>query len=152
MKIEEIPNWIDTTTRLTDDRFKKIFIFFVINFPVPKKSARAITLPDDVAIPIKYKVAEKASEMEDMLVNNNLEPFPPNADFEERAVFTRSQNTVVLSFINHIRNSIAHGRFNIIQNREEGILVMEDMNKNKECSARVVVKTNTLTKWIDGIK
>lgn len=78
--------------------------------------------------------------------------FPPIGDFEERAVFTRSQSTVVLSFIDHIRNSIAHGRFNILPiGKREDILIMEDVNKNKECSARILVKVNTLTKWIEAI-
>lgn len=152
MKIEEIPEWIDTTTKLTGDKFKKVFIFSVINFPVARKSARAITLSEDVAVPIGYTMVGKAAEMEEPLNENNLMVFPPKGDLEERAVFTRSQNTVVLSFIDHIRNGIAHGRFNIVQNRKEEILILEDMNKNKECSARIVVKTNTLTKWIDEIK
>lgn len=67
MEIDEIPSWIDSTTKLTGDKFKKIFIFSVINSPVAKKSARAITLPEDVAIPIQYKAVESADKMEEFL-------------------------------------------------------------------------------------
>ena len=152
MTIYEIPTWVDNTSRITGDNFRKIFIFAVINFPVPKKSARAIPLSKDVAMPIKSKNVENASEMEKKLKEKNLMEFPPTGDYEERAVFVKSQKTVVLSFIDHIRNSIAHGRFNIIRNGKEDVLVIEDMNRSKECSARIVVKVSTLVKWIDGIR
>ena len=149
MKIDEIPTWVDKTSKLTGENFKKIFIFSVINFPVPKKSARAITLPEDVEIPITYKAVDNAAKMESALTEQNLMKFPPTGDFEERAVFVTSQNTVVLSFIDHIRNSIAHGRFNLVRNGKEDVLLMEDMNKNKECSARIVAKAGALVKWIN---
>lgn len=148
MKIAEIPNWIDKTSRLTGENFKTIFIFCVINFPIPQKSARAITLSEDTEIPIKYKAVDNATEMEKALTDQHLLKFPPTGDFEERSVFVRSQNTVVLSFIDHIRNSIAHGRFNLVRNGKEDVLLMEDINKKKECSARIVVKAGTLVKWI----
>lgn len=150
MYIEEIPNWIDQNTKLTGDRFRNIFLFFVIHSPVPKKSARAYSLPESIEIPIKkYKGVNSASEMEEVLNMNNLLAFPPTGDFEERAVFTRTQdNNNVLSFIDHIRNSIAHGRFNIIHAGKKEILIMEDRNRNKECSARIVVNLDTLSNWI----
>lgn len=150
MYIEEIPNWIDQKTKLTGDKFKNVFIFSVILFPVPAKSARAVSLPESIEIPIKkYKVVKAASEMEEFLNRDNLLAFPPTGDFEERAVFTMSQKNNVLSFIDHIRNSIAHGRFNIIKTGKNEILIMEDRNKHKECSARIVVSLNTLSKWIN---
>lgn len=149
MTITEIPSWIDKTSKLTGENFKKIFIFAVVNFPVPRKSARAIPLPENVEIPIKYKAGKTAHEIESTLADYNLMNFPPAGDFEERAVFVTSQNTVVLSFIDHVRNSIAHGRFNLVRNGKVDCLVMEDMNTNKECSARIVVKAGTLVRWIE---
>ncbi len=149
MYIDEIPNWIDQSTKLTGEKFKKIFIFSVILFPVPEKSARAVCLPESIEIPIKKsKCVTSASEMEEVLKMNNLLTFPPTGDFEERAVFTKSQKNYVLSFIDHIRNSIAHGRFNIINTGNNDFLILEDRNKHKECSARIVVSLTTLTKWI----
>ena len=153
MKIDKIPDWIDENTKLTSDLFKKLFIFSVINFPIPEKSARAIPLPEGVEVPLRnYKAVRNASEMEEKLIESDLISFPPPADYTERAVFTCSQDTVVLSFIDHIRNSIAHGRFNIMSNRKEYILILEDRNKNGECSGRIIAKLNTLVKWIDEIK
>ncbi len=151
MKVDVIPSWIDATSKLTGDKFKKIFIFIVINFPVAEKSARAIDLPNDITVPISYKIVTKADEIEEELIKQNLMVFPPTGDFEERAVFVRSQNTVAVSFIDHIRNSIAHGRFNVVRNGSDEILVMEDMNRKKECSGRIVVRTSTLVKWIEEI-
>ena len=150
MYIEEIPNWIDPNTKLTGDKFRKLFIFSVILCPVPAKSARAVSLPESIEIPIENcKVVSAASDMEEFLNMYNLLTFPPTGDFEERAVFTRSQDNYVLSFIDHIRNSIAHGRFNIIKTGKNEILIMEDRNRNKECSARIVVSLNTLSNWIN---
>ena len=121
MKIEGMPSRIDATTKLICDNCRKFLIFFVINFPVPKKSARAISFLDDVKVLINYKIIEKASNVDDVLVGNNLDPFPSKAEFKERTVITRSQSTIVLSFIGHIRNSIAHGRFNVIRNGKEDV-------------------------------
>ncbi len=149
MTIDDVPIWIDPKSKLTGNKFRDLFIFAVIHFPVSAKSARAIPLPDPIEMPIKkYKCVRSVAEFDAIICNFNLLSFPPSADFEERTVFTSSQDTVVLSFIDHIRNSIAHGRFNIIENRNDPILIMEDRNKNKECSARIVVKLNTLMKWI----
>ena len=150
MVIEEIPNWIDKNTKLTGDKFKKVFIFFVILIPNPKKSARAVNLPESIKMPIKkYECVKSASELDKTLDSYNLLAFPPTGEFEERAVFTKSQKNYVLSFIDHIRNSIAHGRFNIISTGKKDILIMEDRNSNCDCSARIVVNLNTLSNWID---
>ncbi len=150
MYIEEVPNWIDPKTKLTGDKFKKVFIFSVILCPVPTKSARAVSLPESIKIPIKnYKVVSSASEMEKFLNDFNLMTFPPTGDFEERAIFVRAHDNNVLGFIDHIRNSIAHGRFNIIHTGKNDILIMEDRNKYQECSARIVVSLNTLSNWIN---
>ena len=48
MKIPAEPTWIDSTSKLTGDKFKKIFIFFVINAPILEKTARAIKCPFDM--------------------------------------------------------------------------------------------------------
>ena len=89
MKIPAEPTWIDSTSKLTGDKFKKIFIFFVINTPIPEKTARAIVLPTGVDVPIDYKMVDIADKMEGELRNKNLLSFPPTGDFEQRAVFTR---------------------------------------------------------------
>ena len=59
MRVDVIPPWIDNTTKLTGDKFKKIFLFAVINFPVIPKSARAIALPDNTT----KKFTEKTEHM-----------------------------------------------------------------------------------------
>ncbi len=59
-----------------------------------------------------------------------------------------------MSLFYHIRNSFAHGRFSIVQNDMEKMLVMEDCspkaNKSttqKPLSARIVLKLSTMLKW-----
>lgn len=152
MRVDEKPIWIDSTSRLTGDNFKKVVIFSIINCPVNKKTARARKLPNNIKVPIDLIMKNNAGEIEEGLLNKNLMIFPPTGDWEERAVFVKSQKNKAISFIDHIRNSLAHGRFNVVLNAREEYLVMEDRDSNGACSARIIVKVRTLKEWFEGFE
>jgi len=80
----------------------------------------------------------------------------------ERVLIYDCERNKYKSLFIHIRCALAHGRFNIIHIKEsnENIYIMENCNpkdKNKDnekikLTARMILKENTLLRWIEIIK
>ena len=83
--------------------------------------------------------------MENGLIEKNLMCFPPNGNFEERAVFVRLTDTVVIGFIDHIRIQLHTVDLTLFE-MEKDVLIIEDMNRNKQCSGIIIVKASTIVK------
>ena len=75
-----------------------------------------------------------------------------------RIVVYNSENNIMLSVFDHIRNSLAHGRFTIY---EDGFIALEsgkniydkEHKKNMiDVRARMILKKETIMKWIDIIE
>lgn len=154
--ISEVPAWVknDNIDKLT----KEMLRFLIINTPNISISARAKViasygieedkylsyLKDSIE---KWKSSGNNVLEEQHLLEVDLLRFPPaNANLSERICFSYKDDELIGLFT-HIRNSLAHGRFNIAGSKSNPILVMEDINTSKNCSARMIIKIDTLKKW-----
>lgn len=102
----------------------------------------------------------KASCQQDMKnaceVCNLKKDFSRNID-EERVAFVKVKNyNEILSLFYHIRNSLAHGRIAIKENKKKQIIyILEDGKKSNGrfiVTARMILKEDTLLTWIKIIK
>ncbi len=166
LKLDKVPTWItqDNIEKMKSDDFQQIVRFFVINTPDKITSARGIEIVeygyDDEEklfkelignIPCQRK--NQSIERSDLKAVNMLE-FPPT-DMNESMCFAVSNSKPVTSLFIKIRDSLAHGRFNIGGSPKMPFLVMEDINKHENCSARIILKVKTLKSWImklEGVK
>ena len=92
------------------------------------------------------KSANDMKEIIELQQLNNLDKLPSHDVF----CFVDSCKNVFNSIFRHIRNSFAHGRFFVYRKDNNDYIFMEDTYKNKVTS-RIVVKVETLIKWIDLI-
>ena len=176
--VEEKALWI-TTDAIDAEKFSRIFWFFVINSPVNGLTARQKSLLDygwskpwHKPYCLRRKLNEMSTNkeliysaqtydaMDVALRKSSLLVFPPLEINTERVCIYNGKRTQYLSLFYHIRNAIAHGRFSIVSNENESVLIMEDVtnkrkwmdNEKKTCSARMVLRISTLLKWIDYIE
>lgn len=104
-------------------------------------------------------LAQTYNEMSDALEKADLEDdFPTDLSKERICVYNNEKNQFMSVFY-HIRNALAHGRINIVDENGECTFVLEDINskiKNKNnhvaVSARMILKRSTLLKWIEIIE
>ena len=82
------------------------------------------------------------------LKESELDIFPPLADYTERVCFPYTKQCELIYFLGHIRNSLAHGRFNVVGTKKDPIIIMEDRNSSGNCSARMILHLSTMNKWI----
>ena len=82
------------------------------------------------------------------LKESELDIFPPLADYTERVCFSYTKQCELIYFLGHIRNSLAHGRFNVVGTKKDPIIIMEDKNSSGNCSARMILHLSTMNKWI----
>lgn len=128
-----------------DSDFVDIFTFFVINSPCSTLSRRRISLYDYgwntpwrkpfslrrqlQRASSNYKLlhsADNVDSVEAALEKASLDDENwTNANMESICVYDCEGNQF-LSVFYHIRNSLAHGRFNIFQEDEDWIFYMED--------------------------
>ena len=163
LKLDKVPTWItqDNIEKMKSNDFQQIVRFFVINTPDKITSARGIEIAeygyDDEEelfnelignIPCQKK--NQSIEKTDLTEVNMLN-FPPT-DMKESMCFAVSNNKPVTSLFIKIRDSLAHGRFNIGGSPKMPYLVMEDINKSDNCSARIILKIKTLKSWIKKLE
>ena len=171
------PKWIDKKKKMEcyyDDDFFRILLFFVINTPCADVSYRSKDLEQygwdknvwkkshlknrllkvtELERGRTFIVADKIDEMKKICeiagTKNNFYQYWNN----EKIVIYNSRKNEFLSVFHHIRNSLAHGRFEIYEDKLGSITyVMEDgvRTKNKfEVRARMILKKQTLINWID---
>lgn len=160
------PNWIkNNDIDFSDRNFQRIIDFYLLKSPAENLSARGRTLESygwnntydlkrkigliSKLKPSMFAFADALKEMEEALKDSNLyQRFWEN--HKERVCLYIVKNQLNSLFY-HIRNSFAHGRFDIIKTKTDNIFVMEDVNK-KYISARMVLKESTLLNWIDIIE
>ena len=71
------------------------------------------------------------------------------AEIDEAGIFHFSESeTRMESFFRHIRNSLAHNRTYVFGNN---FILLEDCDENKNITARLLIKINTLLNWIKVI-
>lgn len=173
---EFIPNWISDGDILNmDEDTRKIIYFFVAETPCKNESARGKTLSqygwenDDP--PKEGNFEEGLFEIAG-LTKENLFFESKREKMKERfnetgmtgAFYEKLGGNFIVSLVNrnrvldifrHIRNSIAHLRFDI-KNTELGtFFIFEDGAQNGkkfEVKARMILKKETLLKWIEWIK
>ena len=168
--IADNDEWLQTASPfdVIDEDMKIIIIFFVFHIPVEGVSARGKSLKEygwgkkskanDFKelkrrliefgeMNEKYFVCEDNFEkLKNALTENQLIDFPGNIE-KQKLVFTKNKNGINESLIFHIRNAFAHGRVAFYKNGQ--YIVMEDINpQNKVISARMILKKETLMKWI----
>lgn len=101
--------------------------------------------------------AESYDQLEDALEKANLgDDFTDDLITERIAIYDKNKNQF-MSIFYHIRNSLAHGRMNMIDNNGDCIFIMEDVvpNRNSDrlkLSARMVLRKETLLNWIHIIE
>ena len=101
--------------------------------------------------------AKTYDEMDITIDKANLkDEFPLNVSHERIAVYNNKNNQFISTFY-HIRNSLAHCRFNIQEDEESNdwFFIFEDGIKSKEkfkLSARMVLRLSTLLAWIKLIE
>ena len=94
--------------------------------------------------------------MESNLEKADLKDSFPS-DFErERICVVDNKKNQFMSVFYHIRDSFAHGRFYVQDCNGIKVLVMEDVaiskGAQKPVTARMIIRKETLLKWIDLIK
>lgn len=175
------PTWLEQIApeKFNDADLFKIVVFFVFHSPCPKQSARGkplseynwntpwkkpyrldLQLMNASSLPISikhfrpYKDAEKA--FDEVKLKDN---FPSDLSDERICIYDNEYNQW-LSIFYHIRNSLAHGRLNMIDLAGECVFVLEDISTKKEkgkrdqrkVSARMILRKSTLLKWISIIE
>ena len=96
-------------------------------------------------------MAEVWNEMKPVLEDAGLSKKFPLKKYEEKICVYKKDNQLV-SVFSHIRNSLAHGRFNIIDFNSETFFILEDSGTKNRVSARMILKKSTLLKWIEAIE
>ena len=152
-----------------DDDFKKLFIFYVINTPCKNVSGRGVDLTEygwdekilhsklnkyllEVA-GLKKGVTFAIENIRNMRMScetiSLMENFYENRNTERIVMYDKCSNEF-LSICYHVRNSFAHGQFEMYEDRDEITFVMEDFSTHDNAvSARMVLKKSTLLKWIE---
>ena len=163
--------WLDTPSPFDslDDDWNKIIRFYVFHVPVEGVSARAKTLKqfgwgnksrsNDFKL-LKARLTEVAQlngkqinsidkweEVKQAFIDNNLEEFP--SDYTTvRLTFRKDKSGICESLCNHIRNSFAHGRVAFYENAGEVYIAMEDIDKDRDVTARLILNKTILLRWI----
>lgn len=167
--------WI-APEEFNDTDLFRIITFFVFHSPCPNLSSMGKQLSDYgwnspwikpfylnkqlIQASTNQKLifpANSYDKLEDTLEKSILnEPFPSDYETERIAVYN-NENNQFLSIFYHIRNSLAHGRINMVDCNGECVFIFEDVVPNKKknelkLSARMIIKKSTLLRWIDIIE
>lgn len=186
-RVEKKPNWlIDLPDNLlNDENYIKIYDFFVIHSVVDGISARGRdllydygwsnpwkkpyylnkqlkTLTTDKYLLFSAQVYEQKKDskqkelMDKALDKANMKIFPQYT--KEKICIYDSKKNQILSTFAHIRNSITHCRFNVVDSEGTRVYCFEDIDTKRmpegkhKVSARIVLFEKTLIDWIDLIK
>ena len=169
------PGWIHRKKeeKYLDKDFMRIFVFFVINTPCTESSYSGIDIKDygwdknlwrnnglknklfsraGLIRDDSFVVAKKTSEMKKACEKGKTKKNFHNDRSKEKVVIYKSKDNEFLSICNHIRNSLAHGRFSIYDSEHGDVYVMEDgvkRNGKFQVRSRMILKKSTLISWID---
>jgi len=153
-----------------NENFIRIYSFYVLYSPCVGLSPRCKTLADyGWSAPFRKpfylnKQLKKASNNEKLIFSAKtkndmdealrkaglLEEFLSDMNLDKVVIHNNKNNQFISTFY-HIRNAIAHGRFNIQYYQGEKIYVVEDQT-NEYITARMILRERTLLNWIDIIE
>ena len=172
-----VPSWVSTLPPAVYNNIELFDIvkFYVFNTPCKTLSSRSITLGDygwtsPWSKPFYLnKQLKQASSNQNLLfsaaslnvMDNALQKADlldlSNTDISlERICIFNNQKNQFMSVFYHIRNSFAHGRFNIYllnENSDDLVFLLEDVSPSsnrsgeKPVSARMIIRKSTLLKW-----
>ena len=173
------PGWIHKEIRDKDKDidFFRIILFYVINTPCIELSTSSLPmshygwkskvwkdskLKDELFSIAKLKrgttyiAVKKTDEMKKACDKASLKrKFHDDRDVE-RIVVYKSKYNEFLSICYHLRNALAHGRFQIYENtNKEPVFAIEDgvkINGDFYVRSRMVLKKATLISWINIIE
>ncbi len=172
------PAWIRwiAPDRFEDRDLFRIVVFFVFHSPCENLSSMRRTLAEygwtapwkkpyylnkqlrQVASNYKLLFSAKGyNEMDVALEKADLrENFPCNFSYERICIYDNQRNQF-LSVFYHLRNAFAHCRLNMVDVGGECVFILEDVQPNKnsdqlKVSARMILRKNTLLRWIDLIE
>lgn len=174
---DKTPPWKDPLNQeiLDSKDFQKIFFFFTVFTPCPGLSSREKTVESyGWSNPWKHPfflnkqlqqvtknkklvyVAESYNLLEILQESGLEKDFPNNLNSEKICIYDTKSNHY-LSIFYHIRNSFAHGRFNIAFYNDEQVFIFEDVVKKEKAqiiklSARMILRKSTLLRWIQIIE
>lgn len=160
----------------SSENTKKIWSFYVLETPVVGLSARSKDLKShgwnkpwnknyylnkqlkEISTNIELMSStDKYDKMDEALEKVKLlDNFPSDLGYERIGIYNNKKNQFISTFY-HIRNSLAHGRFDVRMTSEEKVRVyiFEDVIKDKDgfkISARMILREDTLISWINLIK
>lgn len=149
ISVDEKAKWINEKLLISEE-ILRTYRFFVLNSSVDGLSSNEQLLFS----------SHTYEAMEDSLIKADLIDFPPGDIITERVCFYNNKSAQYLSLFFHIRNSFAHGRYNTVKYDKDVIFIMEDVtikrkwmpSTKKTCSARMVLRLSTLSKWMDLIE
>ena len=171
--VDNKPTWVK---REKDDfckreNYRKIIDFYLLNTPVTSLSSRSVSLcergwvtpwrkPFYLNRQLKqsssnYKLLFSAATynaVEEALTKADLkDDFPSNIEYERVCIYDNQKNQF-MSLFYHLRNSLAHGRFNIeLLDEDNYSYIFEDVagkGNRVKVSARMIIREDTLLKWI----
>lgn len=174
MKIDKNATWLQwiAPEKFNDKDLFRIVVFFVFHCPCEGVSAMGKSLdeynwhkPWSKPFYLNTQLKQVSSsdtliyysnaydKLDEKLVEANLaENFPSDFNTERIAIYN-NKGSRFMSVFYHIRNAFAHGRLNMVDVKGECIFVLEDVSpKTKNVSARMILRKNTLLKWIDIIE
>ncbi|PWL78227.1 MAG: hypothetical protein DBY20_07865 [Coriobacteriia bacterium] len=175
--VEHKPEWVgDNQEDIGPETLKKLVDFYITHPPFAKSSCQErlidyygwdnpwnpptslgerLTRVCDNENPI-YK-ADKQEEMQDKLEKAGLLRCVDLPE-QETACMWDSKRNQMLSLFYHIRNSLCHGRYVVLIRGGDLWIAAEDMaprkqngEKEKRLTARMVLRVDTLLKWVDII-
>ena len=160
----------EITSKFSIKNYHKILEFYIVNTICEQSSCKgknakkygwqkAITLRTSILNVVKQGrkecdfvyFAHTLSDMDNGVKKLGLDEYFYNKKEEVILVFDNQPNQIESIFC-HIRNSLAHGRFQIYKRNDIVLYVFEDCKKNGLLTARMILKESTLLKWIEIIQ
>ena len=157
-----------------DNNFQKIFEFYILNVPNSNVSNKSIDITKiwgekvwknmklraelmkvgDFKENINYFKAQRLNEMNNIAAKAHLDKIPALKKLKNNIIFYNQKNEFISIFF-YIRCAFAHVRFTIKEVNNEKFYILETGNKGKKqeiiVKARMIIKEETLLKWIDII-
>ena len=158
-------------TFINSPDFQRIFFFFTIFTPCTDLSYRGKSLETygwkDKKVLKDFLIKQKSieiqssntyEELEAKLQESDLKNGFPEDSISEK-IYIRVDDNELMSIFRHLRNSFAHGRFNVIDSNGEQYFLFEDRSTRNDkkkntypISARMILRESTLLKWIEIIE